>query len=119
MSDALMGVMGTVLHSTLRGLASRQRATADNVANIQTPGFLATRVDFESSLRDALAAGSDPDVTAVPGTSGGATRLDGNNVNLDEETLLDEETGLRYQLALRAFDDRFGLLRTALRAGGG
>ncbi|MCW2531724.1 MAG: flagellar basal-body rod protein FlgB, partial [Blastococcus sp.] len=47
----------TTLHAALSGLAQRQRVTADNIANIQTPGFLAGRVDFESSLRGALRNG--------------------------------------------------------------
>ena len=34
----------------------------------------------------------------------------GNNVNLDEETLSNVDTGLRYQLALRAMDGKFGLI---------
>jgi len=44
------------------------------------------------------------------------TRLDGNNVNLDAETLSGIESNLRFQLMLRAVDDRFGLLRTAMRS---
>lgn len=42
------------LHVALRGLAERQRATADNVSNLETPMFLARKVEFESSLRRAL-----------------------------------------------------------------
>src|SRR5205085_10724307 len=39
----------TALHSALTGLSERQRVTADNIANINTPGFLAGRTDFESA----------------------------------------------------------------------
>ena len=56
MNDVTM----TALHSALRGLSTRQRVIADNVANIQTPGFRAGRVDFESALGDALANGERP-----------------------------------------------------------
>ena len=48
-------VTSSALHSALSGLAQRQRVTADNIANLQTPGFLAGRVDFESGLRYQLA----------------------------------------------------------------
>ena len=44
------------------------------------------------------------------------TREDGNNVNLDEETLLNIETQLRYQLATQAVDGTFSKLRTAMRS---
>jgi flagellar basal-body rod protein FlgB len=112
-------VTSSALHSALTGLAQRQRVTADNIANLQTPGFLAGRVDFESGLRGALAGGRTPD--ASPGTvrrSLEPTRLDGNNVNLDAETVIATETGLRYQLALNALDGKYSTLRTALRTSG-
>ena len=104
------------LHASLSGLAQRQRTTADNIANVNTPGFLAGRVDFESSLKGALRNGDTPQVTG--GTtlrSLEPTNTNGNNVNLDAETLIATETGLRYQLALNALDGKYNSLRTALR----
>lgn len=109
-------VTSVALQSALRGLALRQRVGADNIANIQTPGFLAGRVDFESALRQALATGGSADVTPTVARSLEPTRLDGNNVNLDAETLSGIDSNLRFQLVLRAVDDRFGLLRTAMRS---
>ncbi len=109
-------VTSSALHSALAGLAQRQRVTADNIANLQTPGFLAGRVDFETGLRGALAGGQTP--TATTGTvrrSMEPTRMDGNNVNLDAETVIATETGLRYQLALNALDGKYNVLRTSLR----
>jgi flagellar basal-body rod protein FlgB len=106
----------SALHVALSGLAQRQRVTADNIANVQTPGFLAGRVDFESTLRSEIANGE----TAVASQSEvtrsmDPTRTDGNNVNLDTETVMQTETGLRYQLALNALDGKYALLRSALR----
>jgi flagellar basal-body rod protein FlgB len=106
----------TALHAALTGLSQRQRVTADNVANIDTPGFLAGRTDFESALKNELASGE----TAVVGRSAVSqsldpTRTDGNNVNLDTETMIATETGLRYQLAVNALDGKYSLLRSALR----
>jgi flagellar basal-body rod protein FlgB len=112
-------VTQAALHAALTGLAQRQRVTADNIANLQTPGFLAGRVDFESALRGALADGESPAVS--PGTVARSlqpTRTDGNNVNLDQETVIATETGLRYQLALNALDGKYTVLRTALRTTG-
>ena len=43
------------------------------------------------------------------------TNTNGNNVNLDSETVLATETGLRYQLALNALDGKYNVMRTALR----
>jgi flagellar basal-body rod protein FlgB len=111
-------VTSTTLHAALAGLAQRQRVTADNISNINTPGFLAGRVDFESGLRGALAGGQTPTVSG--GTTARSlepTNTNGNNVNLDAETVIATETGLRYQLALSALDGKYSLLRTALRTG--
>ena len=106
----------TALHAALSGLAQRQRVTADNIANIQTPGFLAGRVDFESSLRGALSGGENPSTAqALVARSLEPTNTNGNNVNLDSETVIATETGLRYQLALNALDGKYSTLRTALR----
>ncbi len=107
-------VTGVALHSALAGLSARQRTIADNVANIQTPGFLAGRVQFEDALREAVGGGSG---AAAPTTARSLepTREDGNNVNLDHEVISNIDTGLRYQLVTRAVDDRFSLLRTSLR----
>lgn len=106
----------TALHSALNGLSQRQRTTADNISNIETPGFLAGRVTFEDSLRAALQDGDDPsDVMPTVARSLEPTREDGNNVNLDHEVISNVDTNLRYELMLRAYDDRFGLLRTVIR----
>ncbi len=91
-------------------------ALADNIANVNTPGFLAGRVDFESSLRGALRTGGTPAIDG--GTTARSlepTNTNGNNVNLDSETLIATETGLRYQLALNALDGKYSVMRTALR----
>jgi flagellar basal-body rod protein FlgB len=109
-------VTSSALHTALSGLAQRQRVSADNIANLQTPGFLAGRVDFESGLKSALSSGRTPTVSGgTVARSMEPTREDGNNVNLDAETVMATETGLRYQLALNALDGKYNVMRTALR----
>ena len=113
-----MGMFDSVsvsaLGSALDGLAMRQRASADNVANLQTPGYQAKRVAFEAELASAVRRGSG-DVTATVARSLEPTREDGNNVNLDTETLLQIDTNLRYQLATQAMSGTFSSVRTAMR----
>ena len=106
----------TALHAALSGLAQRQRVTADNIANVNTPGFLAGRTDFESALSAQLADGQTPTVSG--GTTSRSlepTNTNGNNVNLDEEEVISAQTGLQYQLAINALDSKYSLLRTALQ----
>jgi flagellar basal-body rod protein FlgB len=107
----------SALHQALRGLSARQRTIADNIANLETPEFLAGRVDFEASLSAAV-AGGDPAVAQIStGRSTAATGVNGNNVNLDQETLTMIETDLRYQMTSQAVSNKFGLLRTAIGGG--
>jgi flagellar basal-body rod protein FlgB len=107
-------VSSVALNSALDGLALRQRVIADNVANIQTPGFQARRVSFEAELSQAVRTG-DGAVTATVARSLEPTREDGNNVNLDTETLLNVDTNLRYQLATQAISGQFSSVRAAMR----
>jgi flagellar basal-body rod protein FlgB len=103
------------LHAALSGLARRQRVIADNIANIETPGFLAGRVSFEDALRSAVEAGDPTATTVTVARSLEPTREDGNNVNLDHEVLANVDTNLRYSTMLRAVDDQFGLLRSVIK----
>ncbi|MBI1758581.1 MAG: flagellar biosynthesis protein FlgB [Actinobacteria bacterium] len=107
----------TALHVALTGLSDRQRVIAHNVANIQTPNFQAQQLQFEAALGSAVAAGNPAQATSLVTSSRAPARTDGNNVNLDEQTLSNVDTGLRFQLMLRAMDDKFSLLRDAIRGG--
>jgi flagellar basal-body rod protein FlgB len=107
-------VTSIALTSALDGLSLRQRTIANNIANVNTPGYNAKRVAFEEALAKSVEAG-DGRVEATIQRSLEPTRLDGNNVNLDTETLSNIDTVLRYQFATRAVDDRFSMIRTAIR----
>ena len=106
----------SALHAALNGLSERQRVISDNIANLETPQFLAGRVEFESSLARALEDGTDPLATteASHTRSLAATNPNGNNVGLDTETLDGIDTNLRFQLTTTAINDKFRLLRTAI-----
>lgn len=98
------------------GLAARQSAIANNIANIETPGYKARKVEFEEALHSAVAQGESPaEVTPSTLASLEPTRLNGSNVNLDEETLSHIDTTMRYQLTLRAMDSKYGMLRDAIK----
>jgi flagellar basal-body rod protein FlgB len=103
------------LHSALNGLAHRQRVAADNIANIETPGFLAGKVQFEDSLRSAISAGRPQLAQTTTTRSDAPTRINGNNVNLDEETVGLIQTTLRYQLGVQGLTHKFQVLRSAIR----
>ncbi|WP_181313157.1 flagellar basal body rod protein FlgB [Nocardioides campestrisoli] len=117
MSFAVTDAVSAALGAALDGVSVRQRVIADNIANIDTPGFRASSVDFESSLRAAIAGGQVENGTPLSVT---ATPTDtpvgpnGNNVDLRKESLAAMQSQFQYQLLTRAVNDRYSLLRTAV-----
>jgi flagellar basal-body rod protein FlgB len=108
-------ITSVTLSTALSALAERQRISANNLANIETPNFTASQVSFESSLRDALAAG-DPGQASVSITpTADPAGINGNNVNLDTETVTDEKTALQYSLLSGAISAKFNLIDTVLK----
>ncbi|WP_354569806.1 flagellar basal body protein [Glaciihabitans sp. UYNi722] len=110
----LDSVTSAALSSALDGLAMRQRTIANNIANVNTPNYHAKRVLFEDALAKSVQNG-DGRVTAEVARSLEPTELNGNNVNLDTETLSNVDTVLRYQFASQAVGNEFSAVRAAIR----
>jgi flagellar basal-body rod protein FlgB len=108
-------VTSVTLSTALSALAERQRVSADNLANIETPNFTASQVSFESSLRDAIAAGDPAQASVSVTPTADPAGVNGNNVNLDTETVTDEKTALQYSLLSGAMSAKFGLIDTVLK----
>jgi len=105
--------VGAILGSALDGIALRQRVIADNIANVDTPHYRASSVDFEGNLRSAIASGS-PDGSIAPTLTATDTPVgaNDNNVDLRKETLAAVQSQFQYQMITRATSDRFDLIRT-------
>ena len=114
MSVAAPDPVSSILSSALDGLSLRQRVIADNIANVDTPHFRATSVDFESSLRSAILDGSigDGGPTATTTPTDTPVGANGNNVDLRKETLAAMQSQFQYQMMTRAVSDRFDLVKT-------
>ncbi|MCM8749715.1 flagellar basal body rod protein FlgB [Thermomicrobiaceae bacterium CFH 74404] len=128
-----------ILVRALDALALRQQVTASNIANVDTPGFRASEVRFESILQRALAtrpgelslvrtdarhllAGGidatdvEPQVVELSNTR---LRNDGNNVDVDREMGLLAETTLRYNAVTEALARRLAMQRLIASDGRG
>jgi flagellar basal-body rod protein FlgB len=103
------------IRASLDGLAARQRIIAMNLANSETPGYIAQTVSFEESLFDAIdrarpaATDISTDISADP------VNVNGNNVSVDKEALALTDTSLRYQLAAESINNKFRVLRDSMR----
>jgi flagellar basal-body rod protein FlgB len=121
-----------VARAWLQGLGRRQEAISNNIANIDTPGYHAQDVPFEAELRRALANGTvglattDPRHINPGGRQGSgiglqqaqqltSSRLDSNDVDIDQEMVKLSETQMRYQAASTALTQRFATIREVMR----
>lgn len=98
----------------LAGVSLRQKVTANNIANMATPGFKASRVDFESDLAAAVAAGQPDAAQFSLGTADTPVGPDGNNVSLDAENSILVKSGLQYDALVAALNYKFATLRIAI-----
>jgi flagellar basal-body rod protein FlgB len=104
------------IQADLDGLAARQRILAQNIANADTPGYLAGEVNFESSLQDAISTGDPSQTQITTSTSTAPTNQNGNNVSIDDANVSLIDTGLRYQLATEMMNNKFRLITDALKS---
>ncbi|MCC7364260.1 MAG: flagellar basal body rod protein FlgB [Dehalococcoidia bacterium] len=118
--------------SWLRGLSQRQQAISDNIANIDTPGYVAQEVPFETALQrqlgrfgTALATTDARHINAGMGSTGQlgmqraqmltSARLDGSTVDIDAQMIQLAETQMRYQAASSALNTKLGIIRNVIR----
>jgi flagellar basal-body rod protein FlgB len=99
----------------LGGLQMRLDTVAHNMANANTPLYRSQRVDFESSLADALRSGA-----AAPGESptisGGEDLVDqtGNSVSIENELTDMTKSSLERQVMVSGFNYKIDLLKAAV-----
>ncbi len=145
----LSDITTAALERGLSGAYARQLAIADNLANIETPGYQAKEVRFEQSLRAAIEAerstGGTTGVspvgiarTHVPhseaagtrrglieavqprvGPKNAAARHDGNTVNLEAEMVAMSKNSLHYKMLARLLAKKLRMMRRAINGGSG
>jgi flagellar basal-body rod protein FlgB len=98
----LFDVTERALEVALHGTELRQQVIANNLANVNTPNFKRSDVEFQQQLAEALQfdGASTSDVAAVTPTvqtdNLTTMRVDGNNVDVDRESTYLAETQLQY-----------------------
>jgi len=110
----------------------RHSVTAANIANAETPGYHAKKVDFEEALGRALdidglrgMSTSSPEHITVGGPSAavrpdvyenpeGAINNDGNTVDLEKEMSALSENAILYKTALQLINKKMAALKYAI-----
>lgn len=118
MAAPLGGGVMDITAFALDGLSRRAEVRANNLANASTPGFRATTVDFESTLREHIARGdtdalrTDPAINEV--SRPGFISENGNTVDLEVETTDMIQDNLLFQAVVNGFNYKVGVMRTAM-----
>ncbi|MEY8337033.1 flagellar basal body rod protein FlgB [Lachnospiraceae bacterium 62-35] len=111
-------------------LWSRQAVSLNNVANVDTPGFKSQYITFEEELARRLSAASNAKKTPrrevreaiessqawLNTTWNESSRLDGNNVDMDQEQVEIVRTAYEYQYMLNSISNDINRLKSAAKA---
>jgi flagellar basal-body rod protein FlgB len=96
----------------------RHEVIAQNVANVNTPGYHRQEVQFEEALARALEAGQpntslavQPQIATPPG---GVERRDGNNVDIDIEMGQLTKNSLLYRVYAQVLTVQLAQMRSAV-----
>jgi flagellar basal-body rod protein FlgB len=108
-----------LLEKELDLFAVRNKAIANNIANIATPGYKRVDVSFQNELSNAIAdSKSDVDLSQnvenvdpqIEVDRSGSLASGANNVNIDQEMADLAKNQLQFKLAARLMTDTFTLI---------
>ena len=124
------------LTASLKFRQLRQELHASNIANAETPGYKAKKLDFEEALARALdvddqlqmktsdskhfnvgGGGFDNLQPEVYEDSNGIVSPDGNNVDRDAEMAEMAENKIMYDATVQLINKKLGLLKYAVGSG--
>jgi flagellar basal-body rod protein FlgB len=111
-------------------LWSRQTVSMNNVANVDTPGFKSQYITFEEELDRKLTAANSAKTAPKRAVSEAinsshawlnttwneSSRLDGNNVDMDQEQVEIVRTAYEYQYMLSSISNDFTRLKSVAKA---
>jgi flagellar basal-body rod protein FlgB len=106
--------------------SERQRLIAGNIANADTPGFVARDFDFASALREATSVqgGSAGETGSAVRRQGAMlryarpaqTNLDGNSVDMDRERAAFADNTVKFEATLRFINGSVRTLMDAMKS---
>jgi flagellar basal-body rod protein FlgB len=105
------------LERALAGSSLRQQAIAQNIANVNTPGYRRQDVDFQSALQAAWDQGTSRVEAVAPSVQtdqSAVMRADGSSVDIDNEAASQAENGLQYEAVTSVMKTRIAILKTAI-----
>lgn len=114
-----------IAQKALDGLWLRNEAIAQNIANVDTPGYKRKTVSFEDQLKKAVdgsskdlgSAADDIKIKITQDNNALSMRLDGNNVDIDSEMAAMAKNNIQYNTLIQGISAEFKKLRSAITEG--
>ncbi|GGY28813.1 flagellar basal body rod protein FlgB [Paludibacterium paludis] len=114
-----LGQISGIVMTALDGLALRQQVIAENIANMNTPGYTPRAVDFEAALgrlRDGGASGfSRDDAASLFRVHEQDAAM--SDAGLGGQVAMLADTVLKYQVLLKGVNRQLGLMQLAISEG--
>lgn len=126
-----------IMSKALDASWTRNEAIAQNIANVNTPGYKRKTVSFEDQLQEALDNSSfkgfrtdekhipiggtdaeDVEIKVSEDNSNTSMRLDGNNVDIEQEMADMAKNTIRYNTLVETVSSEFKRLSTAINGEG-
>ena len=105
-----------VLAKYLNLAAQRQTTVANNIANLDTPGYRTKDIDFSAEVSRIL-GGDEMQPGMAKEVQGLLERPDGNNVSADRESLLLAQTQLQFRTGVQLLRSQMQRLSLAINEG--
>jgi flagellar basal-body rod protein FlgB len=113
--NGLGDVTMNAVEYALRGVAARADVRADNLANVNTPGYQAKTVSFESVLAQALQTGDTANLAAPqPVAEPGTPDANGNDVSMSTELIGGVKDNLSFETLVNAYNFKIDAMRIAI-----
>ncbi len=121
MFDITAGKTSYLLNKMADYTALKQKVIANNIANVNTPGYQRLDVSFDNELNDVLE--SDKDVRTLKlgieeaEDDGGFNpdRSDGNTVDIDKEIAEQMKNTMSYNVYIELMTKKYTILRNSMR----
>ena len=127
MIESLGGATSQLVTLALDAALLRHQVIANNIANVNTPGYAAKRVSFEEQLAGLLTPSGRLNESALNAENGSLQSMideghavvpaGGEKVELDQEMIQLTQNVIRYQALLDALSKRGSILKMAINEG--
>jgi flagellar basal-body rod protein FlgB len=94
-------------------LSARQKLSASNIANADTPGYKTKDIDFQQEFM-SMVNGEQPQTINAEGLT---DKPDGNNVNVDREARMLAENAMRFNVASNLLRGQINSVKEAITGG--